>query len=179
MAVNEKKSLLESSDELEPRVYEIGYTLIPTIREEDLDKEREALSAYITKLKGEILLEGKPELINLAYEMVKASENKKQVYSQGYFGWVKFSINPELIKKLEGDIEKNQNVLRYLLVKTRETDTARSENPLGSILVKKEMEEVKDDKIKSDKGEAKLETAKDKASDEIDEKPEKLDKLEE
>jgi len=147
MIENEKKDLqdnpeMEMEDTgLEPRVYEIGYTLLPTIREEDLDKEHDALLAHIIKLKGEKISEEKPKLISLAYEMSKVIANKREKFSQGYFGWIKFYLSPKSIEKLDELVEKTQNILRYILIKTEKENTIYSENSLDSILQKKQKKE--------------------------------------
>lgn len=139
MAIHEKKDLQESPEGLEPRVYEVGYTLIPDIREEDLEKEREALLAHITKVGGEVIAEGNPELIRLGYKISKVVNNKRQHYGQAYFGWVKFRALPEKLEKLESLVEKQDDILRYLIIKTVEENTLYSENPLESLIIKPEI----------------------------------------
>ena len=113
----------------EPRIYELGYHLLPILGEEDIEKEREALVATITTLDGEIIDEEKPALINLAYTMYKKVNNKKTPYDQAYFGWIKFRLSPEELVNVKKDVEREDNILRYLLIQTVEENTIYSDQP--------------------------------------------------
>ncbi len=113
----------------EPRIYELGYHLIPILGEEDVEKEREALVATITTLDGEVIDEEKPALINLAYTMYKKVNNKKTPYDQAYFGWIKFRLSPDELVNVKKDVEREDNILRYLLIQTVEENTNYSDQP--------------------------------------------------
>ncbi len=123
----------------EPRVYELGYHLIPVLNDEDVEKEREALLATITTLGGEIIDEGKPSLIHLAYPIDKVLNNKRTYYEQAYFGWIKFILSPDQLVFVKKDVEREKNILRYLLIKTVKENTIFSEQPYK--LAKQESEE--------------------------------------
>ncbi len=113
----------------EPRIYELGYHLLPILGEEDIEKEREALVATITTLNGEVIDEEKPALINLAYTMYKKVNNKKTPYDQAYFGWIKFRLSPDELVNVKKDVEREDNILRYLLITTVEENTIYSDQP--------------------------------------------------
>lgn len=113
----------------EPRVYELGYLLMPTVNEENLSNEREALVALITKFKGIVISEEQPQLIDLAYDMSKIINNKKQVYSQAYFGWIKFDVTPDVIDALTLEIENTESLIRSIMNKTVRENTIVSEQP--------------------------------------------------
>ncbi len=113
----------------EPRVYEIGYHILSSVDEGNIEKEREALVAIITKFNGMVISEEIPALIDLAYDMDKIIENKRHIYSQAYFGWIKFDLSPEVIVSLEKEVEKLNNILRFILIKTVRENTIISEKP--------------------------------------------------
>ena len=119
----------ESAYALEPRVYELGYHILPSVDEGNINTEREALVAIITKFKGIVISEETPALVDLAYDMDKIIENKRNVYSQAYFGWIKFDLAPEVIEDLASEVETIPSVLRYLLIKTVRENTIVSETP--------------------------------------------------
>ena len=121
----------------EPRVYEIGYLLAPTVDEGNLGNERDALVALITKSKGIVISEGQPQLIDLAYEMEKTLNNKRQTYQQAYFGWIKFDITPNLIDALADEIEAIETVIRSIMVKTVRENTLTSDQPFKLARVNK------------------------------------------
>ncbi len=113
----------------EPRVYEIGYHILSSVDEGNIENERDALVAIITKFNGIVISEEIPALIDLAYKMDKVIDNKRQIYSQAYFGWIKFDLNPESIIELEKEIEGLKSILRFILIKTVRENTIVSEKP--------------------------------------------------
>ncbi len=119
----------ESAYALEPRVYELGYHILPNVDEGNLGKEREALVAIITKFKGIVISEEMPALIDLAYDMDKIIDNKRNIFSQAYFGWIKFELAPESIIALEKDVDALATLLRFILIKTIRENTIISDVP--------------------------------------------------
>lgn len=113
----------------EPRVYELGYLLMPSVSEGNLSEERDALVALITKFKGIVISEGQPQLIDLAYDMTKTINNKKHTYSQAYFGWIKFDVTPNLVESLTEEVETIKNLLRSIMTKTERENLLTSDQP--------------------------------------------------
>jgi ribosomal protein S6 len=130
-----KKAVTQASTEtLESRVYELGFLLSPAVREEDLDARTNEIKDLITNASGTIIAEGRPEFIDLAYEMSKVIDNKGVRFNQGYFGWIKFNLFPNQVKELQALIEKNLLVIRYILVSTVAENTVVSKKPISKIL---------------------------------------------
>jgi len=117
----------------EPRVYELGYILVPTVDEGDLEAKRDALVALITKAAGIVISEGQPELIDLEYSMTKMINNKKHIFDQGYFGWIKFDVSPESTRVLSDEAEAHPDMLRALMIKTQRENIVQSEDPLKGL----------------------------------------------
>ena len=59
-----------------------------------------------------------PKMMELAYEMSRAIANKKQKFTNGYFGWVKFEMSREGIVAAKAELDKNESVIRFLITKT-------------------------------------------------------------
>ncbi len=114
---------LENTNVLEPRVYEVSYLLVPSLREEDLDSQVTAVNQLIEQLGGSHIAGDQPQLIDLAYDMVKVIDNKNYKFSQGYFGWTKFELAPSALAELKAAIEKNPNIIRFLLIATVRDNT--------------------------------------------------------
>ena len=123
------QSSLEGVYTPEPRVYELGYLVMPTVDEGSLDTERDALVALITKFKGIVISEGQPQLIDLAYDMAKIINNKKHTYSQAYFGWIKFDVAPDVIEEFTTEVEKVETLIRSIMVKAERENTLTSDQP--------------------------------------------------
>ena len=129
MNINNTQGSPEGVYTPEPRVYELGYLLMPTVDEGNLSNERDALVALITKFKGIVISEGQPQLIDLAYDMSKIINNKKHTYSQAYFGWIKFDITPNVLETLTDTIETHETILRSIMIKTVRENTLTSDQP--------------------------------------------------
>jgi len=105
------------------KVYEIGYLLIPTIAEEQLAGEVQNIKSLIEKQEGVFITEDFPKLRPLAYQMKKTTGGTSAKYNQAYFGWVKFEINANAVPLLIKDIEKNNSILRYMIINTVRENT--------------------------------------------------------
>lgn len=114
----------------ELRVYEVSYLLLPFITEEDAPKEAGRVKEHVSLSGGAVFSEEEPKLIKLAYSMSKVIANKNTNFDNAYFGWVKFEGEPESISKIKKALETNENVLRFLILKTtKENSTPRKPLP--------------------------------------------------
>lgn len=129
----------------EPRVYELGYLIMPTVDEGSLQEERDALVALITRSKGIVISEGQPELIDLAYPMSKIINNKRQSFTQGYFGWIKFDITPNIIEAFTHEVEAVETLIRTLVIKTVRENTLSSDQPFKLARSNKSIEDEEEE----------------------------------
>lgn len=106
----------------ETQVYELGYLLLPTLSEENLSKAVGEIKEVVEKNSGVFISESFPKMLALAYEMVKNIDNKNQKFDHAYFGWVKFEMPVEQTKSLTEEIDKKDEVLRSLFIKTIRED---------------------------------------------------------
>jgi ribosomal protein S6 len=115
----EKKTEEEEEEkEISSGVYEIGYLMIPTIAEENLALEVSDFKDWLADQGAVFISDEFPKLVELAYEMSRSINNKKQKFSYGYFGWVKFEVTPLQAQKIKKILDKNEKLIRYLLIKT-------------------------------------------------------------
>src|SRR3989338_1257368 len=96
----------------EPRIYEIGYHIIPTVKEEDIEKTvgeiRKVIESSPPKEdrpsvgggKTSFIAEGAPSLMKLAYPMSVREGEKYTEYDRGYFGWIKFEAPASIVAVL-------------------------------------------------------------------------------
>lgn len=111
------------------RLYEFGFILVPTIPESEVPQKVEALKALFTSAGGTISSEGTPEFIDLAYSMEKTVGSKKSIYSQGYFGFIKFETTPDTLEVIKKALDAEAELVRYLLIKTEEGNTISFKKP--------------------------------------------------
>ena len=121
-----------STNGLEPRVYEVGYHILPIVGESDLDAEVNLIRETVVKNGGELIKEGSPRLIDLAYPMTKVIENKRNEFSRGYFGWIKFAVTPEATFEIKKALDNHANILRFIMISTVREDTIVGEIPTAT-----------------------------------------------
>lgn len=105
------------------RIYEIGYLVSPTVKEEDIDKVVGAIRSEIEKAGGNFIAEGAPSSMKLAYPITTRGGGKKTEYDRAYFGWIKFEAQIQVAKALEVSLSKNQDILRSIVFQTVREDT--------------------------------------------------------
>lgn len=107
----------------EPKVYEVGYNIVPTVGDERIGEEVTAIKDIIEGEKGSVFAEEFPKYIDLAYPMVKVHHNKRTLYHSAYFGWMKFEATPEAAVAIEKKLKASEHILRFLLIKTVRENT--------------------------------------------------------
>ncbi|MEO8638053.1 MAG: 30S ribosomal protein S6 [Candidatus Taylorbacteria bacterium] len=113
----------EENTEGRTQVYELGYHITPSLQESDLPQEVSGLKSLIEEHKGIVISEELPKKRPLAYAISKVEGGVKHLWSESYFGWVKFEVSPEEIVAVEEGVKKNLHILRYLLIKTVKENT--------------------------------------------------------
>ncbi len=114
---------MNHNEHTEPRVYELGYHLVPTLSVEQIPAASGAVRGMIERISKDIIAEELPVFIDLAYQVVKTINHKNKRFEDAYFGFIKFDALPEGIAKLEVELKKDENVLRYLVTKTLRENT--------------------------------------------------------
>jgi ribosomal protein S6 len=104
-------------------IYEIGFILVPTIGEGELASEFGAVKSKIEGFGAVAIAEEFPQRIDLAYEMAKTIANRKIKFNEGYFGWIKFELAPDKISLVKDFAEKNDKVIRALIISTVRENT--------------------------------------------------------
>lgn len=112
MANNQKE--LEKKEAV---TYELGYLLSPFFPAEKVEESVEAMyKTWIEDLGGVIVLKTAPKMRALAYPVAKVINNKKSLYNEAYFAAVKFQISPESIGTIKEMVEKDSNIVRFLII---------------------------------------------------------------
>lgn len=100
------------------KLYELSFNLVPTLSAEKASAHFESIKKILSKHKAEITKEANPELINLAYTMIKKINEKNVRFDQAYFGFVVFNATTTAVEEIKLEIDADKNVIRYLLIKT-------------------------------------------------------------
>ncbi|OGJ04848.1 hypothetical protein A2456_01910 [Candidatus Nomurabacteria bacterium RIFOXYC2_FULL_36_19] len=115
-------SLVETSDAVS-KIYEFGYLLVPTIKEEDLSVNYGNIKELVSSFGGEIIADDMPKAINLAYTISKVVSNVRSKFNKAYFGWIKFTMDSQKVLELKKHLDLDPNFIRFLILKTVKENT--------------------------------------------------------
>lgn len=106
----------------EMTVYELGFLILPSIPEDNLPNVTNVIRTVITKAGGIEIAAEEPFKETLAYSMSKTIGASRYVVSDAYLGWIKFEVDRAKAPAIKADIEKIEEILRFLIIKApRET----------------------------------------------------------
>jgi ribosomal protein S6 len=105
--------------------------MIPSVAEENLGGEVTNFKDSLIE-KGVVFISDEyPKMIELAYEMSRSIANKNQKFLYGYFGWVKFECATSQALVIKEMLDKNEKLIRFLLIKTVRESTMSSKRAYG------------------------------------------------
>ena len=113
----------EEKTELKAQVYEIGLLLVPTIPEESVPALFGTIKEVVAKAGGVIISEEFPKMRPLSYTMSRMMDAKRVKYDVAYFGWVKFDLTTGEIAKIKSELQANNDIIRFIIVKTVRENT--------------------------------------------------------
>lgn len=113
----------EIKGDFDERVYELGYLLVSTIKDEDVSVNYGNLKELILSFGGETIADEMPKMMNLAYSMTKVVSNVRSKFNTAYFGWTKFMMEPEKVLELKKHLDLDPNFVRFLILKTVKENT--------------------------------------------------------
>ncbi len=114
---------IDMDGDIDPRVYELGYSIIPDVSEEEAPKEALAIKDFIKEHGGIVISEEAPKYIDLAYDMFRTENGKKEKFETAYFGGIKFEMTPSGVIEIKNVLDSNRNILRHIIFKTVKEDT--------------------------------------------------------
>ncbi|MEK7068797.1 MAG: 30S ribosomal protein S6 [Patescibacteria group bacterium] len=119
--VTEEKEVDTDGDIL--RIYEAGYTIVPTVKEEHIEKVVGVIRTEIEKTGGSFIAEGAPSMVRLSYVISARDGDKRIPYDKGYFGWIKFEANVATAHSLQEALKRDEQILRSIVFRTVREDT--------------------------------------------------------
>lgn len=123
MAIAEQRAVDAASEEAVSRVYEAGYQISPSVKEEELEQVVGTARGVVERSGGSFISEGAPAMMKLAFSSVAREGGKQVEYDRAYFGWLKFEALPEIARELEDALRANPLILRSIVFRTLREDT--------------------------------------------------------
>jgi ribosomal protein S6 len=132
------------------KLYELGYHVVPTVAQAELEKTLRALSALVESNGGTVLGGEFPEIRDLEYSITHKTESGKKKFTNAYFGWMNFTSDAESAVSVQKALKSDESVLRFLVIKKKVDDTPETDMFTPKKREKKD-EEVETDEEVADK----------------------------
>jgi len=169
MAKKVIESVQDEKDEKDAKMYEFAFHLVPKMTEDEALKSFTDIKKLVEASGATITNESAPALLNLAYQMELTVDAVKGKYNQAYFAWIILEANGTQILSLTEELKQRTDVLRHLLI------TTKNDSPISSQEVAKSLSDEKEEETE---GEEKSEETEADDSKDTDEKvDEAIDKL--
>lgn len=103
-----------------PRVYELGFHLDPELPSEEVKKAYQAIRAVVEQ-KGEIVAEGEPQMVQLAYTISRQEQTGRRDFDSAQFSWIAYQTAVENHEEIVEAAKGERRVIRFIdLVTTKE-----------------------------------------------------------
>lgn len=128
-------------------IYEVGFHLFPSISPEAVAGKFTAIKSVIEAHGGSFISEEMPKEIPLAYTIEGVQGGTKRKCNTAYFGWIKYEAPVASAPAIKAGIEKNDAILRSLIIKTvRENTMTTPPNKFN----RKQVEESTGEKVSAE-----------------------------
>ena len=138
------------------QVYEVGFHIAPFVGDENVAHEVTAIKDALDKIKALTISDDFPRLRPLAYPIDKQIKGEKKISNEAYFGWIKFEAPTDAIEGFKAEMDKRENVIRYLVIKTVRENTLYGAKFLRDKEAKREKKEEEKNEPKQEISEAEL-----------------------
>lgn len=138
-------------DHAEPRVYELGFHIDAELSQEEVKKTYQKIREVAGK-GGEIVAEGEPQKIPLAYTVSRTETAGRHDFDTSYFAWIAYETNGTGHDAVLEAVKTDTRVFRFLDIRTTK-DAAKHSAEMHEIMLRaaakeeETEEEVSDEEI--------------------------------
>ena len=158
------KKIIESvQEEKDAKMYEFAFHLVPKMTEDEALKSFTDIKKLVEASGATITNESSPALLNLAYQMELTVDAVKSKYNLAYFAWIILEANGTQVLKITEEIKDRTDILRHLLI------TTKNDSPITSQAVAQELSDEKeeeDEEVNSEDSKEETEKVPESESDE-------------
>lgn len=128
MAKKEKEVLdvdsvmVEEDNHAEPRIYELGFHIDPELTTEDAKKVFQAIRSTA----GEIIAEGEPIKLPLAYTIYRQEQGGRHDFDAAYFAWVAYEADGPRHQAIIDAAKNESRIFRFLDIRTTKEEAQHS-----------------------------------------------------
>ncbi|HEX8994327.1 MAG TPA: 30S ribosomal protein S6 [Candidatus Paceibacterota bacterium] len=99
-------------------VLEAGFHIVPTVAEADVTAIADSVRTIIEKAGGSVISSEMPKRMPFAYRIERSVAGKREKYTEGYFGWIKFEAEAGAAKAVEHALRDLSEILRFMVIRT-------------------------------------------------------------
>jgi len=110
----------------EQAAYEVGFHVVPTVAETDVPAVTARLRSHLEGAGATIVSEEAPKKIKFAYRIERAVTGKREKFTEGYFGSIKFEALRNIVPALEAMLRADTDILRSLIIPAGEEQEAKA-----------------------------------------------------
>lgn len=103
-------------EEMNTKMYEVDYLVMPLLDEAAAQSLAASLRTGLTALSAEIAEEGAPKMVPLAYDLPRRIGEKKFTFTDAYFGWMRFHVEPSKQEAVKELFTRESQLLRHLII---------------------------------------------------------------
>lgn len=117
----------------ETKTYELGYLVSPLVPADKIEEFASNLIGTMVEVSGgAVVSQFAPKMRALAYPVTRSINNKNTTFKDAYLGSVKFQAESSEIEKIKNVVDKNIEIIRYLLVVIpKGSDKVKAKKGLG------------------------------------------------
>lgn len=123
-----------AADHAERRVYELGFHLDPELSETDAKKAYQALRELAAE-KGEIVAEGTPQKIQLAYTVSRTEQSVRRDFDASWFSWFAYEVDGEGHEAVVAAAKAEAHIFRFIDLRT-DKEAAQHSAEMHEIMLK-------------------------------------------
>jgi ribosomal protein S6 len=105
------------------RIYEVGYHVSPSVKEEDVEKVVAEVRGAIEQSGGAFIAEGAPSQMKLSYPISVRHGERYSEYDRASFGWIKFETTTEGAAQVDAALKGHVSIIRHIVFRTVREDT--------------------------------------------------------
>ena len=109
----------------ETRTYEIGFHIDPELPQEEVKKTYQAIREKVAAA-GEIVAEGEPEKIQLAYTISRQETTGRRDFVSAYFAWIAYEADGEGHEAVGLMARSESRIVRFIDLRTTKDEALHS-----------------------------------------------------
>ena len=141
----------------ETRTYELGFHIDPELPQEEVKKTYQAIREKIAAA-GEVIAEGEPEKIQLAYTISRQDTTGRRDFVSAYFAWIAYEADGEGHETVGAMARGETRIIRFIDLRTTK-EAAKHSAEMHEMMLRAQDSKGEDEEGDDDSSEAELDAA--------------------